>query len=426
MKPMSMTQKILSRSSNGQYLEKGEFIVADIDLCFAHDPVIGVLVNRFKKNFGENAKVWDPSKIALFQDHLVPAKNAESARLLSLMDKFVEDQQIEHFFPFGSDYGVCHIKMIEAGLTVPGSTMIGTDSHTVTAGAFNLFAAGVGVFDMVNVFKTGDLWFKVPGTIQVDINGQLPDGVLAKDIILKLVGHLGLDGANGFSLEFTGDTVENLPIEERVTLCNMAVEAGATNGIMALNDETREFLRKKSCSINQEVETDSDYKYDKVIQLRAEDIESQVALPHRPDNVSPISKVRESRIAIQRVYVGGCTGGKQEDIINFAKEIKGQKVAKGVEVHIVPATSEIFKYLAESGLMVELINFGAVVDSPGCKSCYGVHGGVTKDNENCLATINRNFVGRMGNPKSNIYLASPIVASRSAITGYITDTLELV
>jgi homoaconitate hydratase family protein len=421
MKPQSISHKILAEKSGRSYVESGDHIVAEIDLCFAHDPVIGVLTQRFFEAFGQGSKVWDPSKIALFQDHLVPAKNKESKALLQLMDRFVQEQGIQHYFPYGKNFGVCHIILIEQGLTRPGEILIGTDSHTVTAGAFSEFATGVGVFDMVSVFKSGQLWFTVPKVIRVNVEGELPSGVMAKDLILKLVGDLGLDGASGCTIEWTGTTIEQMSLEERATLCNMSVEAGATNGIMTLNKETRDFLRARGVSNYKEYQTDSDFEYARQIHYSAEDLQPMIALPHRPDNTLPISQVKSQKIPTHQVYVGSCTGGKMHDIETFCQLTKGKAFHHQTSVIVVPATMSIYKEMLSKGLIDQLLESGAVVESPGCKACYGVHGGVTGDNENCLATINRNFRGRMGNPKSFVYLSSPIVAAHSAMAGYITD-----
>jgi homoaconitate hydratase family protein len=420
MIPQSMTHKILAKQAGLPFVQTGEHIIAQLSMAFSHDPVIGVLTERFYSAFGPDAKIWDPKRFALFQDHLVPAKNMESRNLIQIMDKFVADQKIEHYFQYGQNYGVCHIIMMEQGLALPGELICGTDSHTVTYGSFNSFAAGIGVFDLVSALKTGTLWFTVPEIIKVHVDGVLAANVQAKDLILKLVGDIKLDGASGKTIEWSGSTVENMSLDERATLCNMAVEAGATNGIMPLNEESRNYLKTTAKREYEEVTTDPDFEYHQVINYKAEDIEPMVALPHRPDNVQPVINIQEQKISIQQVYVGGCTGGKLEDINQFAKTLAGKKIASTLQVIVVPATTSIYRELMSTGVLAKLMDSGVAVESPGCKACYGVQGGVTGDGENCLATINRNFRGRMGNPKSNIYLSSPITAAHSAIAGYIT------
>ena len=421
MHKMSMSQKILAKRADKKFVSPGEQLVANIDLAFAHDPVMEVLTKKFYGTFGEDAKVWDHRRIALFQDHLVPAKDIKARNIIKVMEKFVRDQNIQHYFPYGGNYGVCHIIMMEQALAKPGEIICGTDSHTVTYGSFNCFATGVGVFDISCVFKTGQLWFTVPDTLHVIVEGALKPGVSAKDIILLLLKEIKMDGARGMTIEWSGSTIDNLSLDERSTLCNMAVEAGATNSIMALNSEAREYMQSNGNGDFEEVLTDFGYKYAKEIIYDAEKITSQIALPSQPDNVSSIDIVKKDGVPVHQVYVGGCTGGKLDDILSFYEALEGQEVSKDVTVMVVPATTSIFKDLFKKGVAEKLFDLGVAVETPGCKACYGVHGGVTGDDENCLATINRNFIGRMGNPKSNIYLCSPYIAAKSAIAGIITD-----
>jgi len=419
MKPQSMTHKILARAAGRPGVVGGEVLDVAIDMCFTHDPVLEPLSREFYEGFGRDAKVWDPRRIALFQDHLVPAKDAVSRRLGMAMDRFAAEQGIEAYYPYGENYGVCHIVMCEEGHVLPGEVVLGTDSHSVTYGAFNAFGSGVGMTDMVNVFATGRLWLKVPEIINVDIRGALRPGVLAKDIILRLIGQIGMDGASYRTLEFTGDTVAAMSVEERMTLCNMVVEAGAKNGIMSLAPAARAYLEKVARRGFEPVETDPGFEYARVIRYRAEDIEPMVACPHSPANVKPVSALRAERVAVQQVYVGSCTGAKFDDIAVFARALEGGRVAPGTRLMVVPSSMQIYRRLAESGLMASLLRAGAVIESPGCKACYGAHGGVLGDGETCLSTTNRNFRGRMGNPKSQVYLGSPVTAARTALAGYI-------
>lgn len=418
--PMSMSQKIIARASGRNQVKPGDHVIVQLDMVFSHDPVMAVLKSQFESTFGSAGRVWDPSRIALFQDHLVPAKNAESAKMLRMMDEFVEQQKIQFYFPYGGNYGVCHIVMMEQGLALPGEVITGPDSHTVTYGAFNSFASGLGIFDIAVAMGTGRAWITVPDAIRVNVEGTLKRGVGAKDIILELIRRLRLDGARGKSIEWYGSTIENMNLDERATLCNMVVEAGATNGIMNLNRAAKTFLRQKAKREFTEQFADAAYQYNEIIEINVNDLEPRVAMPHSPDNVVGISKLEQEKINLHQVYVGSCTGGKWADIVEFAQGLGEHRVSPGLRVIVAPATTEIYMRMIDEGLMKTLISKGVAVESPGCRACYGVHSGVTGDSEVCLATINRNFMGRMGNPKSLIYLSSPYVAARSAIHGYIT------
>ena len=422
MIPQCMTYKILARAAGLESVTVGQFIEADIDMCFAHDPVVKMLRHWFYRDFGEDAKVWDADKIAMFQDHLVPAKDAASRDLSMAMDKFAEEQGITKYYPYGSNYGICHIMMCEEGHVYPGKVILGTDSHSVTYGAFNAFGTGVGLEDMVNVMRVGKLWFRVPEVMEVRIEGELPTNVTAKDIILRLIGDITMGGASGKTIEFTGSTIDAMSAEERMTLCNMTIEAGAKNGIMSLSDKARDYLRKATGQDEFEtITTDEDFEYHQHIFYRAEELEPVVAYPHRPDNVHSITKAKADGIRVNQVYVGSCTGAKWEDIVTVTEALRGEPIAKGVHLMIVPASMSIYRRMVADGIAQSLLMSGAVIESPGCKACYGAHGGVLGDNEVCLSTTNRNFRGRMGNPESFVYLASPYVAARSAIAGYITD-----
>jgi homoaconitate hydratase family protein len=418
-----MTHKILARASGQDHVVTGQIVEAKVDMCFTHDPVCESLRELFYKEFGTDAKVYDRNKVTLFQDHLVPAKDAISRRLALAMDNFAAEQNLTYYYPYGANYGVCHIVMCEKGHVGPGELILGTDSHTVTYGAFNAFGSGVGMVDMLNVFKTGELWFFVPEVIRVSITGDLRPGVLAKDIILRLIGDIGMDGASYKTIEFVGDTIDRLSVEERMTLCNMVVEAGAKNGIMSLSPAAEAYVKErvKDRTLLAPVTTDPGFEYSQTITYEAADFEPMVACPHSPANVKPISTVKSQHVAIQQVYVGSCTGAKYDDIEVVAKLLQGKRIAPHVRLLVVPSSMEIFSRMSRTGIMTSLVESGAVIESPGCKACYGAHGGVLGDEEVCLSTTNRNFRGRMGNPKSFVYLASPYVAAKSALAGYITD-----
>lgn len=416
-----MTHKIIARAAGKETVTSGEIVETQIDLCFAHDATVYGIRELFYKEFGSDAKVCDPSRIALFQDHMVPAKDAAARHFGMAVEQFAKEQNIEKTFLYGADYGICHVVISERGMALPGQVIVGNDSHSTTYGAFNAFATGAGMIDVLNAFYTGDLWFQVPEAIEVRIEGELPPGVMAKDLILRVVGDLGQGGATGKSLEFVGSTIDNMDIEERVTLCNMAIESGATNGIMELSEGVEKFLRSQTSESFEPVFTDPEFEYASRLHYRAEELEPMVALPHSPDNVRAIAAIKSQQIPVNQVYVGSCTGGKLIDIQTVAAELAGNKIAPGIQLMVIPATMRIYRELFRSGLSEQLLDAGAVIESPGCKACYGGHSGILGDGEVCISTTNRNFRGRMGNPNSSVYLSSPYVAARSAIAGYITD-----
>ena len=421
MIPQSMTHKILARAAGRDSVRSGEIIDAHIDRCFAHDPVVEQLRDMFYAEFGKDAKVWDPNRIILIDDHLVPAKDAASKRLIMAVGTFAAEQKIANYIPYGKDYGISHIVMCERGFVRPGEVIIGPDSHSVTYGAFNAFGTGIGIVDLLNVFRIGTLWFKVPEVILVEINGKLSPGVQAKDIILRLIGDISMDGASGQTLEFRGSTFDEMSVDERITICNMVVEAGAKNGIMELSPLAKEYLSTRMDVVPEAVSTDPGFKYVREIRYRAEDLEPMVSRPHRPDNVARISEISKEKIAINQVYVGSCTGAKYEDLETVSRVLKGKQIASTTTMIVAPASMALYRRALDSGVLATLIDAGAVIESPGCKACYGAHGGVLGDGEVCLSTMNRNFRGRMGNPKSFIYLSSPYIAAQSALAGYITD-----
>ncbi|MCB9762399.1 MAG: 3-isopropylmalate dehydratase large subunit [Alphaproteobacteria bacterium] len=418
--PQSMTEKILARAAGVDRARPGEVIEAELDLVFAHDAVAYTLKRWFHREFGADARVWDPDRVALFQDHLVPAKDAASQALARALASFAEEQGISKRFLYGRDYGISHVVLCERGMVQPGTLTIGADSHAVTYGALNAIGVGVGLVDVMCALYTGRLWLRVPRTIGVQIDGALPPGVMAKDIILKLVGDLGQAGASACAVEFFGTTVDAMSVQERMTLCNMTVEAGATNAVMPMSERVRDHLGACGASTQRAVTTDPGYRYHRQLHYRAESLEPMVARPHAPDNVVPARDLSTSRVAVQQVYVGSCAGGKEEDIAALARELEGRRIADGLRLIVVPASTRVYRALLDAGWIAALLDAGAVVESPGCKACYGAHGGVLGDGEVCLSTTNRNYRGRMGNPRSEVYLCSPIVAARSAVAGYIT------
>lgn len=421
MIPQSMTQKILARNAGKAFVRPGDFLEVNIDMAFTHDPVLESLMAMFYEEFGSDAQVWDPKRIALFEDHFVPAKDSCTRALALAMARFAREQGIQHYYPYGGNYGVCHVVMCEEGFVLPGTVVVGTDSHSVTYGAFNAFGTGVGLWDMVSAFRIGSLWFRVPEVVEVRIDGSLRPDVMAKDVILRIIGDMGMGGASGKTLEFTGTTIDNMPAEDRMTICNMVVEAGAKNGIMKLNAHSLAYLKQVARQAFEPVTTDPGFEYHHHLVYRAEEIGPLIAYPDAPNNVHTIDEAKTSKIMIDQVYVGSCTGGKFSDIQIVADLLKGRRVADGVQLVIVPASMRVHRRMASSGVMRDLVEAGGMVESPGCKACYGAIGPILGDGEVCLSTTNRNFRGRMGNPKSKVYLSSPYVAAKSALAGFITD-----
>lgn len=418
---MTITQKILAAHAGRKFVEPGELILASVDMVLGNDITAPVAIEEFEK--AGATKVFDNEKIALVPDHFTPCKDIKSAQLCKRVREFAKKHNIKNYFEIG-EMGVEHALLPEKGLVGPGDVVIGADSHTCTYGALGAFATGVGSTDMAAAMYMGKAWFKVPETIKIVYRGKRQPWVGAKDLILYTIGDLGVDGALYRSLEFTGDTLKDLTVDERLTITNMAVEAGAKNGIMAADEKVIEYVKRRGKKEVRVYESDDDAYYEKILEYDVEAIQPQVALPHLPENSVAVDEVAD--IQIDQVVIGSCTNGRFEDMKHAAEILKGRKVHPYVRLIIIPATQEVFKRCVKEGLMDIFLEANAVVSTPTCGPCLGGHMGILAEGEKAVATTNRNFVGRMGHPKSEVYLASPAVAAASAVTGKITHPREVV
>lgn len=413
---MTMTEKILAAASGKSAVKPGEKVKIKVDLAMIHDVTGDPACQEFLKRNGENAKVWDKNKIVVVPDHFIPNKDIPSAKLYQGLCKFSIDQGLPHFYPLGENYGVCHVMLPQEGYDLPGTVIVGADSHTCTHGAFGLFSMGIGSTEMANVFATGEIELPVPPTMQFVINGKLPANVMAKDLILQIIGDVGVKGATFQAMEFTGSTIKNMSMDERMTLTNMVVEAGATNGIIAADDVALRYLggRKPKAMVT----NDSDAEFSAVYEYDASKIVPTVAKPFLPSNTSPAAEL--SNVKIDQAVIASCTGGKMEDIRAAARILKGKKVAKGVRLIVIPSTQKVYRQALKEGLFEIFLDAGAVISAPTCGPCLGGHMGVLAPGEKCISSTNRNFAGRMGDKTSEVYLASPITVAASAIAGHIT------
>jgi 3-isopropylmalate/(R)-2-methylmalate dehydratase large subunit len=419
-KPMTITEKILAAHAGRDEVSPGDLIKVEVDLALANDITAPLAIQVFHE-IGMD-KVFDPEKIALVADHFVPNKDIPSARQSKLMREFALDQGIRHFMELG-DGGIEHVILPEKGLVLPGDLVIGADSHTCTYGALGAFSTGVGSTDLGVIMATGKSWLKVPPTIKLVYEGELKKWVGGKDLILFTIGELGVEGATYKTLEFSGEVIKHLPMDHRLTMANMAVEAGAKNGIVEPDEITKTYIANRSNRKPSFLKSDEDASFEKVVRFDVGGIEPQVAFPHSPDNVRPISKV--GRISIDQVVIGSCTNGRFSDLEEAARILKGRKAARGIRLIVMPGSSLIYKEAIRQGILETLIEAGAVVGPPSCGPCLGGHMGVLADGERAVSTTNRNFVGRMGDPKSEVYLASPAVAAASAVLGRIGSPDEL-
>lgn len=412
---MTMTQKILAAHAGLERVEAGQLIEADLDLVLGNDITSPVAIKEMDKMNTQG--VFDKDKIALVPDHFVPNKDIKSAEHCKCVREFARKNEITNYFEVG-EMGIEHALLPEKGLTVAGDVIIGADSHTCTYGALGAFSTGVGSTDMAAGMATGKAWFKVPSAIRVVVTGKPQKYVSGKDVILHLIGQIGVDGALYQSLEFTGDGIANLTMDDRFTIANMAIEAGAKNGIFPVDALAEEYMKRHSNRPYQIYEADADAEYEREIQIDLTTLKSTVAFPHLPENTKTIDEVGD--IKIDQVVIGSCTNGRLDDLRCAAEILKGKKVADGVRVIVIPATQQIYLDAMEEGLLKIFIEAGAVVSTPTCGPCLGGYMGILAEGERCVSTTNRNFVGRMGHVESEIYLASPAVAAASAITGTIS------
>lgn len=411
---MTMTQKILAAHAGLDYVEAGQLIEANLDLVLGNDITSPVAINEIKKF--ENKKVFDGEKIALVMDHFAPNKDIKSAQNCKTCRDFADENEIVNFFDVGR-MGIEHALLPEQGLTVAGDCIIGADSHTCTYGALGAFSTGVGSTDMAAGMVTGKAWFKVPGAIKFNLKGKLSSDVCGKDVILHIIGKIGVDGALYKSMEFVGEGVSSLSMDDRFTICNMAIEAGGKNGIFPVDDITLDYIKEHSNRSPKIFEADSDAVYDEVIDIDLSALRPTVAFPHLPENTKVIGEFGD--IKIDQAVIGSCTNGHISDLRSAAAQMKDKKVAKNVRCIVIPATQEIYKQAIKEGLVDIFIDAGAIVSTPTCGPCLGGYMGVLAAGERCISTTNRNFIGRMGHVESEVYLASPAVAAASAIAGKI-------
>lgn len=417
---MNITEKILSAKA-GHEVTPGEIIEIPVDLAMSHDGTSPPAIKTFEKI---SNKVWDSEKIAIIFDHNVPANTIGSAEFQKVCRNFINEQNITKNFIHGE--GICHQVVPEMGLVEPGKVIVGADSHTCTYGAFGAFSTGMGATDLAMVWATGKTWFMVPQAIKINVTGKLNEYIAPKDIILNIIGNVGIAGATYKTAEFTGETIENMGVEGRTTMCNMAIEMGAKNGIMEPNNEVIQYICQKTNKKESElniVRSDKDAVYEKELNFDISDLEPQIACPNDVDNVKDISKIDGT--SIDQCLIGSCTNGRLSDLKEAAEILKDNEIDDSVRLLILPASREIYKEAMHLGFIDIFIDAGAIICNPGCGPCLGGHMGVLSKGESCISTTNRNFKGRMGDPKSEVYLSSSKVVAASAITGVITNPKDL-
>jgi len=413
-RPMTITEKILAAHAGLEEVAPGQLIECDLDLVLANDVTAPIAIKEFRK-VGVPG-VFDATKIALVPDHYTPNKDIKSAEQAKMMREFVREQGITHYYEIGC-MGVEHALLPEQGVVGAGDVIIGADSHTCTYGALGAFATGVGSTDAAVGMATGRAWFKVPESLTFNVTGALRPGVGAKDLILHIIGMIGVDGALYQAMEFTGDTITALDMAGRMTICNMAIEAGGKSGIIAVDDVTRAYMEGRTERPWTEYASDPDAVYARTYEIDAAEIVPTVAFPHLPSNTRPVADARH--VTIDQVVVGSCTNGRYEDMAEAAAVIKGRKVHPDVRMIVIPATQQVFRDMMHSGLTDIFLDAGAAVSTPTCGPCLGGHMGILAAGERAVATTNRNFVGRMGDPTSEVYLTGPAVAAASAVLGHI-------
>jgi 3-isopropylmalate/(R)-2-methylmalate dehydratase large subunit len=420
---MTLTEKILARHAGLERVSAGQIINATVDLVLANELSAAVAIAVMRGIKGAD-RVFDRKKIALVEDHFVPAKDAQSAKLAKLMKDFAQEQRIEHFFDVGRG-GIEHVVLPEEGLVAPGELIVGGDSHTCTYGAFGAFATGMGSTDIAAAFVLGEVWLKVPATIKLVYSGTFGPMVYAKDLMLRTVGELGIDGATYRAIEYHGSTVDNLSITGRITMANMAIEAGAKNGIFYADEKTIAYVKERTDRPFLVERSDADAEYERVIHINVDALEPQVACPHTPDNVHPISEIAADDVMVDQVFIGSCTNGYIEDLRVVAKILEGKRIASNLRVIVNPGSQKVWMQAAQEGVLTTLAAAGCAVNTPGCGACFGGHMGTLGDGERAISTTNRNYVGRMGSPKAEVYLASPATCAASALAGKIADPRAL-
>jgi 3-isopropylmalate/(R)-2-methylmalate dehydratase large subunit len=416
---MTITEKILAVHSGRDYVQPGELIEATVDLILGNDITAPIAIREFKE-LGIK-QVFDNEKIALIPDHFTPNKDIRSAEQVKIVREFAREYDIVHFYDIGRN-GIEHALLPELGLVRPGMVIIGADSHTCTYGALGAFSTGVGSTDMAAGMATGKAWFRIPESMRFIYTGELKAYVTGKDLILHTIGDIGVDGARYRAMEFAGPVISELSVEGRLTMANMAVEAGGKNGIIEPDDKTLAYVKKRTSILFEGYSSDEDAVYLEEREYDVSTIEPLVAYPHSPDNVMP---ARESGISIDQVVIGSCTNGRIEDLRLAAEILKGRRVHRDVHLIVIPATQEVYRQAMHEGLFDIFLEAEGVISTPTCGPCLGGHMGILAEGERCVATTNRNFVGRMGHPKSEVYLASPAIAACSAVLGKICHPEEL-
>ena len=422
---MNITEKILARASGRQQVIPDDVIFANVDKVMLHDvsgPGVIKVFDKLKKQGINVDKLWDPTKVWVAEDHFVPSADMVSAENIVKLSNFTKNYGIEKHFKYGmGQYGICHTLSHEEALVLPGDVYVGGDSHTNTTGALGSFACGLGHTDVAYVLLNGKIWFKVPETLYFKLNGKLPDHVMAKDLILKIIGDISTEGGAYKTMQFGGSGIDEMSVESRLTLCNMTTEAGAKNGIVEPDQKVVDYLTSRGATNISLIHGDDNAEYQKIYEYEGSEMEPIVAKPFSPEN---ISIVREApSVELDKSYIGSCTGAKYEDLEAVAKILKGRKVK--IRTEILPASISIYKRAMENGLLKIFLDAGATIGPPTCGACCGAHMGVLAKDEICISTTNRNFPGRMGHVDSQTYLSSPLVAAASAVTGKITDPRDL-
>ncbi|MGF3521776.1 MAG: homoaconitase large subunit [Candidatus Bathyarchaeia archaeon] len=418
---MNITEKILAKASGKTTVQPGDIVDANVNVVMVHDLTGPLAIEAFKK-IGVN-KVWDNKKVVIILDHQIPAESVKMAELHKMLRKFAKEQNIR-LYDVGEG-GICHQVMPEKGYVEPGTVIVGADSHTCTYGAFGAFATGIGSTEAAAVFATGKIWLKVPETIRFNVEGEFQKYVAPKDLILHIIGKVSVDGATYKSAQVTGSTIRKMSVAGRMTLCNMAVEMGAKNGIVEPDEATVKFLKERLAKTSDYawLKSDVDAKYEKTIDVNVDELEPQVACPSSVDNVKAVSEV--GNVEVNQAFIGSCTNGRIEDLRVAAQILKGKKVKQGVRALVIPASQEVYAQAIKEGLIEVFTDAGALVCGATCGPCLGGHIGLLASGEVCVSTSNRNFIGRMGSPQANVYLASPATVAASALTGRITDPREV-
>jgi 3-isopropylmalate/(R)-2-methylmalate dehydratase large subunit len=417
---MTLAERILAAHCGNKKVSPGEFILAKVDLVMAEDLTAGIAIDQFRRMGGK--RVFDPAKVVMVSDHYVPTKDLASAEAIKKIRSFVKEQGT-HYYEIGPDSGIEHVILPENGLVLPGDLVIGADSHTCTYGAIGAFATGMGSTDTAAVMATGEVWLKVPPTIKFTYNGELPPWIGGKDLILFTIGQIGVDGALYAVMEFCGPALETLTMDDRFTMANMSIEAGAKTGLFAVDKKTIDYVETRAKRPYTVYPADKKANYAKVYEYDISNLEPQVALPHSPANAVPISQT--GNVTIDQVVIGSCTNGRIEDMRMAARILKNRTVMKGVRCIIIPGSQKVLLKAIEEGLMEVFIKAGAAVSTPTCGPCVGGYCGILAAGERCVSTTNRNFIGRMGSPEAEIYLTSPAVAAASALTGRLAHPGEV-